>query len=62
MLHSLPMENIALINHKPIILMVLLYDTDIKKVRQYKKVLLCWHNKKSHKNIIYRQDSCFLMI
>ncbi len=58
MLHSLPMENIALIN----LLMVLLYDTDIKKVRQYKRVLLCWHNKKSHKNIIYRQDSCFLMI
>lgn len=48
MLHSLPMENIALIN----LLMVLLYDTDIKKVRQYKRVLLCWHNKKSHKNII----------
>lgn len=58
MLHSLPMENIALIN----LLMVLLYDTDIKKVRQYKRVLLCWHNKKSHKNNIYRQDSCFLMI
>lgn len=58
MLHSLPMENIALIN----LLMVLLYDTDIKKVRQDKRVLLCWHNKKSHKNIIYRQDSCFLMI
>lgn len=58
MLHSLPMDNIALIN----LLMVLLYDTDIKKVRQYKRVLLCWHNKKSHKNIIYRQDSCFLMI
>lgn len=58
MLHSLPMENIALIN----LLMVLLYDTDIKKVRQYKRVLLCWHNKKTHKNIIYRQDSCFLMI
>lgn len=34
MLHSLPMENIALIN----LLMVLLYDTDIKKVRQYKRV------------------------
>lgn len=29
MLHTLSMENIALINHYPIILMALLYDTYI---------------------------------